>query len=425
MRKILKVARREYIETVKTKTFIIGVLFTPVLIGTIIFFTSRMARDTAGPRPPRKIVLTDLSKKLSVEIKAAFDAHNASHPARQILPEQVESGREDFNEFAARQKDRVRGGQLDAYVVLDEDVVAGSGKIHIYTGNIKAADLDLVPAIENLFNRVVVDRRCHLKNVSPQLLAELRRRVPTEHLEVGSAADEERVKKQSERITGMMVPFFFMYLMFIGIFGMGQQMLTSIIEEKSSRVIEVLLSAVSPFQLMSGKILGLVGIGLTVIGLWGIAAYGAVSWQGININVTVGLVFYFAVYYILGFILFSSILAGVGSICNTIKEAQGLMMPLVLVFVLPMVAWMKLVQDPGGTLARGLSFFPPLTPMVMMLRMSATSEILLIEKVASIVLLVASVLAVMWLAARVFRTGILMYGKRPGLREVFRWLKQS
>ena len=425
MRKILKVARREYIDTVKTKTFIIGVLFTPVLIGAIIFFTSRMARSTAAPRPPRKIAITDLSNGLSPEIKAAFDAYNASHPERRILPEQLEPGREDFNEFAARQKERVRDGRLDAYVVLDEDVVGGSGKIHIYTGKAKAADIDLVPAVENLLNGVVVDKRCRLSNVSPELLAQLRRRVPTEHLEVGSAANEERVKKQSERITGMMVPFFFMYLMFIGIFGMGQQMLTSVIEEKSSRVIEVLLSALSPFQLMAGKILGLTGIGLTVISLWGIAAFAAVSWQGINIDVSVELVLFFAVYYILGFILFNAILAGVGSICNTIKEAQGLMMPIVLVSVLPMMAWMKLVQDPGGTLARVLSFIPPLTPMVMILRMSATSDISPIEKAASIVLLLASVLAVMWLAARVFRTGILMYGKRPRLQEVLRWLRQS
>jgi ABC-2 type transport system permease protein len=223
----------------------------------------------------------------------------------------------------------------------------------------------------------------------------------------------------------MMVPFAFMYLIFIGIVGMGHHMTSSIIEEKNSRIIEVLLSAVSPFELMAGKIAGLAGIGLTVTALWAAAAYIGVRWQGLDIDVGGPLLLYLLIYYVLGFVLFSAMLAGVGSVCNTIKETQSLMMPIMLVFVIPLISWFKLVQDPNGLLARVLSYVPPATPMVMVLRISTGSAIWAGEIVGSMLLLVAGVWATVWLAAKVFRTGILMYGKRPTAREVLRWLIQK
>ena len=420
MQKILKIAQREYVETVKTKTFIIGLLMTPVIIGAIVLINRRIFHSISGPRPPRKAIVTDLSKELSDDIKASFDEYNASHPEKQILLQELQTD-ESADEPA---KNKVRKGQLDAYFVLDKDSVEGNGKIRSYTRSSKMSDLDLVSTVENLLNRAVVNRRCKLRNVSIELLAELRRRVPVEHIDI-SATAQEKQRKQGEQIIKTMVPFFFMFLMFMGIFGNGQQMLTSIIEEKSSRVIEVLLSAVSPFQLMAGKILGIAGIGLTVISLWGIAAYATANWQGLNIEVSVELMLYFAVYYILGFLLFSSILAAVGSVCNTIKEAQSLMMPISFIFILPMMAWPLFVEHSEGTLARAASFFPLLAPMVMILRVSSSSDVSLIEILATMAVLAVAVLAVMWAAAKVFRTGILVYGKRPGLREVIRWLRQN
>ena len=423
MQKILKVARREYIETVKTKTFIFGVLMTPVIIGGIIFFTSRISRDKGGPRPPMKVTVTDRSEELSAEIKNSFDKYNSSNQGRQILLQEIEA--QVSSEAADTEgKSQLRQGRIDAYVVLDKDILAGAGKIHIYTYKPKATNIDALWTIENLFNRAVVDQRCKIRNLSPELLAELRN-VPIERVEVGTTDGAQRIESEGQRMVKFMVPFFFMYLIFMGIVGMGQHMLSSIIEEKNSRVIEVLLSALSPFQLMGGKILGLAGIGLTVISLWAVAAYIAALWQGLSIDVTIELLLYFVIYYVLGFLLFSSILAGVGSICNTIKETQSLMMPIMMVFILPLLAWFKLVQDPGGTLARALSFVPPLTPMVMILRLSAGFDIWVGEILLSIILLAAAVLATMWAAAKVFRTGVLMYGKRPGLSEIVRWIRQS
>ncbi len=425
MLKILKVAQREYIETVKTKTFLLGILMTPAIIGIVIFISSRTSRSITGPRPPRKVVVADLTRELTDEIKASFDQYNTSNPQRQILLQELYT---DENSDK-RAKNEVRNGQLDAYIVLDEDSVEGTGKIRSFTRGAKMAELDLTSTVGNLLNDAVVNRRCKLRDVSLELLTELRRRVEVERVDIGSATQEKRVK-EGEQFAKAMVSFFFMFLMFMGIFGMGQHMLTSVIEEKNSRVIEVLLSAVSPFELMAGKIIGLAGISLTVIALWAAAAigtayYGAAHWWGMGIDLPMEILPYFVIYFVLGFLLFSSILAGIGSVCNTIKEAQSLMMPISFMFILPMIAWFNLAQSPDGPLARVLSMLPPLTPIVMILRLASSPDLSFLEVLASIILLAVFVPAVMWVAAKVFRTGILMYGKRPGLREVMRWLRQS
>ncbi len=423
MQKILKIAQREYIETVKTKTFFVGLLLTPIIIGGIIFFTNKISGSKGGARPSVKVAVTDLSAKLSSEIENAFHKHNDSHPQRQILFQSLKT--KGSSSLVEKQgKAKLRSGQLDAYIVLDEDILEGSGKVHFYTHKPTPAKLDALGPAGNIINSVVIEQRCKLRNLSPKVLAELRS-VPVERVEIGSDEDEQQVQSEAQTMTRMMIPFFFMFLIYMGIVGIGQQMLSSVIEEKSSRVIEVLLSAVSPFQLMAGKIVGLAGIGLTVMTLWAGAAYGAARWQGLRIEIAPDLLFYFVIYYILGFLLFSSILAGIGSICNTLKETQGLMMPVVLIFIIPLISWYQLVQSPDGTLARVLSFVPPVTPLVMILRISAGHDVWILEILASILLLVIAVFATIWLASKVFRIGILMYGKRPSLREIRRWLKQS
>lgn len=118
-------------------------------------------------------------------------------------------------------------------------------------------------------------------------------------------------------------------------------------------------------------------------------------------------------------------MVGIGSICNTIKETQSLMTPVILLCIVPIIAWQNIIQHPDGTLARVLSFLPPTASMVMILRLSAGSDTWIVEIFASIVALSAAVLVVIWAAAKMFRTGILMYGKRPRLREVFVWLRQN
>ncbi|MHC4313746.1 MAG: ABC transporter permease [Planctomycetota bacterium] len=413
MQRILKIARREYIETAKTKTFIIGLLMTPVIIGAIIFFSSRFSGSRAGPRPDIKVAVTDLSRQLAEDLDTSFDNYNEDNPNRKILLQHLEV-QQDSNEVQTQGKARLRKGEADYYVVISENILQEPGKINIYTYKPKPAIVDKSRIIGYLFSEAVRNRRYQIERLDQDLLDKLRN-VPIERMEIGSTDDQEQVQTQTHEIVKMMVPFFFMYMIFMGMVGTGQQMLGSIIEEKGSRIIEVLLSAVSPFQLMAGKILGLAGIGLTVIALWFAAAYAAVRWQDLNVDVSIELLLYFGVYYILGFLFFSATLTGIGSVCNTIKETQRI----------PMIAWPVLIDNPNGTMARVFSFIPPVTPMVMILRLSAGADVWFVEIGASVLLLAVAVWAVIWAAAKIFRTGILMYGKKPGLFEILRWLRQS
>jgi ABC-2 type transport system permease protein len=423
MQKILKVAQREYIETTRTKTFIFMILMLPVMIVAIIFFANRLSRGRSADRPSLRVAVADRSGQLSEQIDTAVKEHNTSNPKRQVRLQELQI-REDAGTAEEQGKAKLRRGELDVYVVLDKDVLGKSGKMRLYTHKAKPPVMEALWTIESPLRDAVFKERCKQENLSPGLVKSLRNS-PIERMEIGSTGGQERVQSKGDEIVKMLVPFFFMYLLFLGIVTMGQQMLSSIIEEKNSRVIEVLLAAVSPFELMAGKILGLVGVGFTVVALWGGAAYGAARWQGLNIDVGPEILPYFIVYYILGFFLFGSVMVGIGSICNTVKETQSLMTPVILLCVLPLIAWQNIIRDSSGTLARTLSFFPPTTPMVMILRLSAGADIWIVEIIASLVLLAAAVLGSTWVAAKVFRTGILMYGKRPGLREVARWLRQT
>lgn len=278
--------------------------------------------------------------------------------------------------------------------------------------------------VEGLIRDAVVNRRYETRSLDRAVLNAISN-VPIQRIELGEEEGQEQVQGEGQQVARMMVPFAFMYLIFIGIIGMGQHLVSSIIEEKNSRIIEVLLSVVSPFDLMAGKIAGLAAVGCTTVAIWGVVGYAAAMWQGIKIDVGAGLIVCSLIYYILGFFLFSAVLAGVGSVCNTIKETQSLLMPVMLVFVVPVVAGLKLVQDPNGELARVLSYVPPTTPMVMVLRLSSGSDIWIGEVLLSILALALGAWATVWTAAKVFRTGILLYGKRPALREILHWVKEK
>jgi ABC-2 type transport system permease protein len=421
MRKIYKVAQREFVETVKTRTFLLGLLFIPLIIGSVILFGQWFAPRPDAPRAPVRVRVTSSSKDLSAQIKTVFDEYNRAHPLGSLTLDVLDAGAGAVEEQA---KEDLRKGRLDAYAALEGNLEGEGGTIRLFTHKSKPSQVDALGTVERLLREAVIDRRYETRGLDRKMLEGIWN-ISIQWAELGDTQDQERAQGEGQRVARMMVPFAFMYLIFIGIVGMGQHMVSSIIEEKNSRIIEVLLSAVSPFELMAGKIAGLAAVGLTVMALYGAAGYAAARWKGLQIDIGADLLVYGLIYYILGFVLFSAILAGVGSVCNTIKETQSLMMPVMLVFIIPMIAWPRLAQEPNGELARVLSYVPPATPMVMVLRLSSGTEIWTGEVVLSILMLIAGVLATVWAAAKVFRTGILLYGKRPGPREILRWLREK
>ena len=206
--------------------------------------------------------------------------------------------------------------------------------------------------------------------------------------------------------------------------------MTNTVEEKSSRLIEVLLSALSPFELMAGKIAGTAAVGLTLVFTWvtcvvvvvviAPAALGDDVASIVGIASTPLYLWSFVFYFLAGFLLYACLLVGAGSLCNSLKDAQSLMLPLLIPLIVPLLTMIPITQDPNGTLARVMSYIPLFTPFVMMNR--AAGSLPLWEYLATTVLLLLSIYFAVRGAGKVFRIGILMTGKPPRLGEVMRWL---
>lgn len=418
MSRILAVAVREFVETVKSKFFLISILITPLLILAIAAGAPMLIRHIKeGARPPKKVAVVDLSDGLRQELDQGFGEYNRAHADRQIDvamhgPE-AEGAVDGF-------KEDIRKGRLDGCMVIGKGAETGEAS-RFFMKTERIADLECFDTVRGIFNDIVIARRLREHQLSPALFETIRRPAPV--LQVDVAAETEEKGPDPLR---MMAPFFFMFIMMMALFGTSQGMLTSVIEEKNSRVAEVLLSSLAPFELMAGKILGLAAVGLTVVTIWCGAAFGAAAQQGVlsalspaaSPELLICLFFYF----ILGYLLYSSIYAAVGAACNSLKEAQPLLMPIMLAIIIPMSTWMLIVQFPKSLYARILSLFPLTSPLTMPLRLSAEPNLPVIEVVLSLALLGATVPLVMWAAAKIFRTGLLMYGKPASFRELFRWV---
>jgi ABC-2 type transport system permease protein len=153
--------------------------------------------------------------------------------------------------------------------------------------------------------------------------------------------------------------------------------------------------------------------------------FTAASLQGSSFYKVPALLAWFIIYYVLGFLVIASLFAAIGSACNSLKEAQALMTPMMMIVVLPMIVWLPIAQNPNGTMALVFSFIPTSAPMVMMVRICSLPEISLVQIMGSLVVLFVSTVVILWAASKIFRTGILMYGKPPTLREMLRWVRAN
>jgi ABC-2 type transport system permease protein len=276
------------------------------------------------------------------------------------------------------------------------------------------------------------------KGMNPSTVQEIEAiRVPLVSLNPRKAAGEERVGL-GDRIR-QWIPSAFVYLLWVAVFVSSQMLLTSVIEEKSNRIIEVLLSSVTPEELMTGKLFGIALTGLTMLFLWIASAMGvlylntskgSVAGTAENIPVdllnllqTTWLLPAFLGYFILGFLVFATFFLALGSTCNTLKEAQNMMGMVMPVLIVPLLTIPFIPRDPNGTLARVLSWIPPFTPFVMMNRVTGHPPIL--DVVGTLLLLGGFVAFEVWAAARIFRVGVLRTGQPPKWLEMARWLRSG
>jgi ABC-2 type transport system permease protein len=277
--------------------------------------------------------------------------------------------------------------------------------------------------VERVINDAVKARRFKAMNLDPGIVARATASVSVNGRGLVKELDDGRVGggEQSRNMAGIFLPFAFMMLMFMVIMMSAQPLLESVMEEKAGRIAEVLLGSVNSFQLMLGKLLGNVAGSLTVVGIYAAGGFALAAYKEWTDYIPWDLVPWFLVFQVLAVMLFSSLFMAVGSAVTQLKEAQSMLLPVWLLMCIPMFVWLQAVREPNGPLATGLSFFPPSTALMMVLRLASEEVVPSWQIAASLALLVATTLAITFLAARVFRIGILWQGKTPKLHEIARW----
>jgi len=416
MSKILTVAVREFIETVKTKTFFISSVIIPGLIIALVLGSQRIAEMAEREEvPTRHIAVVDQTDVVFDGLGRKVEEHNEKTPQRKFAVERV-------TDEAARVetlRDRVTRGEIYAYLVIPRETIAGDASCELGR---KDSQLQAQLDLQRMVNGAVIGARFERADppIDLERIRELQKNVDFRDIDVKTGQETTGTE-----LTRFMTPFAFMFLLFMGTMTISQGLLTSVIEEKSSRVVEVLLSAVSPTQLMAGKILGMVAVGAVLLTIWGTVGYGAARARDMAYLVTPYHLTYLVLYFIPGFLLMSAFLAAVGAACNTIKEAQSMAAPLTILTIVPMMLWWAITQNPTSALSIVLSYIPPITPFVMILRICADPETPILQVITTLLLLWLCVLGTIWVAGKIFRVGVLMYGKPPSPKELLRWLRYA
>ena len=457
MKKILLVAGREFVATVSTKAFIIGLLIMPLMIGVSIVIFPRLLNPRSF-KTQGEIAVIDPSGRAIADIRTAFSeermAERREAQARQVLnqaPAEVQqfaSSRATPQVAAAissaaagadlRLIERPAGADvqqekswllepseqhhLALVVVHDNAVVSKDGTTFgSYDAYVPAnTDDRAMNEIQAGMQEALVNARTRERGLDRAQIESL------VHVDRGKLTT---VTRDSERSTirgiNGILPVFFVVLMFMGVMTGGQSLLTSTVEEKSSRVMEVLLSAVSPMELLAGKIVGQFGVSLIVLGLYiGIGLALLVSFALFGL-INPWLIPYLGIFFVLSYLTYGSLMVSVGAVVNDMREAQSLLMPLMLLLTFPFWVWFPISQNPNSTFAVVISMIPPVNSFAMLIRLTSTAPPPWWQVWASIALGAVGVLAALWFATKVFKIGLLMFGKPPNFATLIRWARQA
>ena len=465
MSKIAAIAWREFTQTVMRKIFLLAVLGMPVLIIAIGVIAGVMMKTHQEPPLVGTVAIVDPTGELSAAAQIEFDQEKIRRDEERQQREAVETATEALGSGsippgsigtsgampkAARGeviitierveeetdaalktlKQRVRDDELLAAAVIGPEVLdippdrGERPKFLLFVS--EHLDSDHVSLIEQRLGASVVRVRAQRTGKDPdEVLAMLKRpRADTKRLLEGE--QEVDASATSRKLAQIIIPMAFMMLIWIGTLTSSQHLLMTTIEEKSNRVMEVLLSAVSPLQLMTGKILGHGGVGLLIVLIYssvGIAALIALE-RFTQFITTMDLV-YLAIFYFMAYFMIASIMAAVGSAVSEIREANTLVTPVMMLLMVPWMLWMPITQSPNGMVATVCSFIPPMSPFAMILRHVAEEDIPTWQYPVSIIWGYICVLGMIWFAAKIFRVGVLMYGKPPSLLQLIKWARYS
>lgn len=421
MQKVSKIIRREYVEAVRKRTFLLSTMLVPLLMIGVIFISIFFAeRD---PERPMRLAVVDGTGELGPGLREALD-DTLRGGRRRFEVEVLGAMGGGATEFKDELRRRIEADELDAFIVVPEDILeAGSAEFYAKSLGV----LSLERQLRNSLNRVVIERRLTAQGLPAEQLNAMMKSVSFKTLLVEKGTEKESGFEQEYATTMAAVMILYMTIMLHGL-----SIMRSVLEEKASRVIEIVLSSVTAMQLMVGKIIGTGLVSLTQYAIWALVAL-AIMLGGLGAgeaafnlaeHISWGEVAYMVVFFLLGFLLFGTAYAAIGAMCNNEQEANNLHTPLVMLLVAPVLVAINVIQEPSGVLSRILSFVPFSAPILMFMRISV-SNVSTVEIALSILGIVLSIFVMFWIVARIFRVGILMYGKRPNLPELIKWIRYA
>ena len=456
MRKVLVIAAREFIATVATRGFIIGWLFTPVLITLLMLAIPRLFNQS-GFRAEGQIAVIDSSGVVAHALADVVDPRTLAQrrlaSARAIVestfaagpaPRVATAGADAMAAAAAREVQipdlhvLVRPPDADmaherawlaqpappktrhlALVVVHPEAISGteSGDQNAYDLYVPASlDSRIEGVIREVLHDAIVSVRARAYRLDLTRLDQLTS-VRGKIINVSRLGAEQPAAGLLNRI----MPFALIAFMLIGALGGGQFLLTTMVEEKSSRIIEVLLSAVSPVELLAGKILGQLGASLLGMGLYLLVAIVALLAFALFGLIDTSLLFYLLLFFLISFLVIGSVMVGVGAAVNEMRDAQSLLAPFMIALSAMWILVMPLSLNPGSRLATALSFTPVLSSFAMMVRLASASPPPLWQVCISVLVGLASVALAIAFAARIFRIALLLHGRPPSLGTLIRW----
>jgi ABC-2 type transport system permease protein len=414
--KLWSVVRREYLERDRTKGFLIGTILGPLLMSALMIIPVLVARSGG-----KMLAVTVLDRAGSVGPaveKALRDARFDDKPRFDVRP--APGGPAAEQERALREA--VLAGKLDGFVDLPADAVETGAAS--YFGRNVSNRMDL-RTMQRAVNEVLVSTRLAGAGLDAARVKELTRELDLRTVRLSAAGERE------DRGTAMLFAIILLMILYTSIIMWGQVVMTSTIEEKTSRVVEVLGSGIGSSTPLAGKLLGVGGAGLTQFLIWALSLFGvSLAMAGPFAGslpmpeVTPLMLVSFVLFFLLGFLFYAALYAAIGSAVNTVQEAQNFVFPVLMPLIVAMVCFPTVLESPEGTLAVAMSMIPGISPLIMFLRIVVLTPPMW-QIVLSIALLVLGLLAAVWLAARIYRVGILMYGKKPTFPELVKWVRHS
>jgi ABC-2 type transport system permease protein len=413
MNKTLAVAKWEYIEKVKTKAFLIGLFMMPAIMSLFIVVPGLLSKSEA--EHSKKIGVIDESNMMVPLLKAKF-AEKYKLPSGKPLYD-IESLKEsdlDPEQLKVLGNAKLSSEELAGYFVIPANVM-DSGKVEYRSENV--GNVRDQERFSRIFEDIILERRAIAAGYDPLLIKKLTKEVDIKTIKVSKEGKEKESGFMDTFFTGYI---FIMMLMFL-VMTTGQMLIRSVLEEKSNRIIEVLVSSCSAKDLMAGKIIGLALLGLTTVAFWVVILLGVNIASPIPFAGFENILFPF-VYFILGYLMYVGIFVMAGSTVSTEQEAQQMTQYISFLLILPIALAFPLMMNPDSMLVKILTQIPFLTPTMMMLRFSVQSpewwEIIL-----SLSTLILTIFGIFWMASKIFRIGILITGKRPNVKEIIGWLR--